>query len=180
MGWVSCVLCLVAQLYLTLAPLSIGFLQARILEWIAMPSSRRSSQTRDQTQVSCTAGDSLTSEPPGKPKNTGMGCLSLLQGNFPTQESNWDLLHQRQILYQLSYQRSPSVLYFNTILTHSACFSSTFTKNRFWHIFMKSALYPWVKGSVPQDCPRFNALNIWSILLLFDKDFFLWPNNIIL
>ena len=32
--------------------------------------------------------------------------LSLLQGIFPTQELNWDLLHCRWILYQLSYQRS--------------------------------------------------------------------------
>ena len=34
------------------APLSMGILQARILEWVAMPSSRMSSQPRDQTQVS--------------------------------------------------------------------------------------------------------------------------------
>ena len=33
------------------APLSTGILQARILEWVAMPSSRRSSQPRDRTQV---------------------------------------------------------------------------------------------------------------------------------
>ena len=46
--------------------------------------------------------DSLLSEPPGKPKNTGVGGLSLLQGIFLTQESNRDLLHCRQILYQLS------------------------------------------------------------------------------
>ena len=51
--------------------------------------------------------DSLLSEPPGKPKNTGVGSLSLLQGIFLTQESNWDLLHCRQILYHLSYQGSP-------------------------------------------------------------------------
>ena len=31
-----------------------GILQARILEWVAMPSSRGSSQPKDQTQVSCT------------------------------------------------------------------------------------------------------------------------------
>ena len=36
--------------------------------------------------------------------NSGMGSLSLLQGIFLTQESNWGLLHFRQILYQLSYQ----------------------------------------------------------------------------
>ena len=38
------------------APLSMGILQARILEWVAMPSSRRSSQPRDRTKVSCLAG----------------------------------------------------------------------------------------------------------------------------
>ena len=36
-------------------------------------------------------------------KNTGVGCHSLLQGIFPTQESNLSLLHCRQILYHLSY-----------------------------------------------------------------------------
>ena len=40
-------------------------------------------------------------------KNTGVGCHSLLQGIFPTQESNPGLPHCRQILYQLNYKRSP-------------------------------------------------------------------------
>jgi len=39
-------------------------------------------------------------------QNIGAGSLSLLQGIFLTQESNWGLLHCRQIFYQLSYQRS--------------------------------------------------------------------------
>ena len=56
--------------------------------------------------------DSLPSEPPGKPMNTGVGSLSLLQGIFPTQGSNQSLLHRRQILYQLSYQGSPLIVYF--------------------------------------------------------------------
>ena len=47
--------------------------------------------------------DSLPSEPPGKPKNTGVGSLSLLQGISLTQELNWGLLHCRWILYQLNY-----------------------------------------------------------------------------
>ena len=65
-------------------PLSMGILQARILEWIAIPSSRESSQPRSPAlQV-----DSLPAEPPRKPKNTGVGSLSLLQWLFPTQESN--------------------------------------------------------------------------------------------
>ena len=42
------------------APLSMGLLQARILECIAMPSSRGSSQPRDGTQVSHIAGGFFT------------------------------------------------------------------------------------------------------------------------
>ena len=101
----------VTQLCLTLCnPMDYtvhGILQPRILEWVAFPFSRGSSQLGDQTQVSCIAGDSLLAEPQGKPKNTGMGSLSLLQRIFPTQESNWGLLHCRWILYQRSYHGSP-------------------------------------------------------------------------
>ena len=75
-----------------------GILQARILEWGAVPFSRESFQTRDQTQVSILQVDSLQAEPLGKPKNTGVGSLCLLQGFFLTQELNWGLL------YQLNYQ----------------------------------------------------------------------------
>ena len=56
--------------------------------------------------------DSLPAEPQGKPKNTGIGSLSLLQGIFLTQESNWGLLHCRWILYQLSYQGSLNIINF--------------------------------------------------------------------
>jgi len=51
--------------------------------------------------------DSLPAEPPEKPENTRVGSLSLLQQNFPTQESNWNLLQDRWILYQLNYQGIP-------------------------------------------------------------------------
>ena len=43
--------------------------------------------------------DSVPAEPHRKPKNAGVGSLTLLQRIFPTQESNWSLLHCRQILY---------------------------------------------------------------------------------
>ena len=42
------------------APLSMGILQAGILEWVAMPSSRASSQSRDRTQVFHIAGGFFT------------------------------------------------------------------------------------------------------------------------
>ena len=56
-------------------------------------------------------GSSVHGDSPGK--NTGVGCHALLQGIFPTQESNQGLLHCRQILYsrQNNYQgwnRSPA------------------------------------------------------------------------
>ena len=50
--------------------------------------------------------DSLLAEPPGKPKNIGVGSLSLLQWIFLAWESNQGVLYCRQILYQLSYQGS--------------------------------------------------------------------------
>ena len=77
-------------------------LQARILEWVAFPFSRGSSQVRDQTRPPALQVDSLPTELPGNLKNTGVGSLSLLQGIFPTQESNRDLLHCKWIFYQLN------------------------------------------------------------------------------
>ena len=60
---------LVTQLYPTLSDLTDcnlpgssvhGILQARILEWAAIPFSRESSPPRDQTQISCIAGRFFT------------------------------------------------------------------------------------------------------------------------
>ena len=72
--------------------------QAGILEQVAFPFSKWSSQSRDQTQISSIAGKFFTRWATRKPKNTGMGSLFLLQG------LNWGVLHCRLILYQLSYQ----------------------------------------------------------------------------
>ena len=63
----------------------------------------RCSWYRDWTQVFRIEADSLPSEAPGKPKNTGVGSPSLVQGIFPTQELNWGLLYCRRILHQLSW-----------------------------------------------------------------------------
>ena len=143
-----CVLVSHVQLFVT--PLSVhGILQARIMEWVAIPFSRGSSWPRDWTQVFCIARRFFTDwdtkeDPPfffslasckyiifghwwkvkvisdsATPWTTQSielstpeywsGSFSLLQGIFPTQESNHGLLNCRQILYQLSYDRSPLV-----------------------------------------------------------------------
>ena len=62
------------------ALLSMGIHRARILEWVAMPSSRGSSQPRDQTHgLSCNfciAGEFFTTEPLREPKSL-QSCLTL-------------------------------------------------------------------------------------------------------
>ena len=72
----SGVVCSVTQLCLTLCdpvdhslPSSSvhGIFKARILEWVALSSSRESSWPRDQIHVSCLAGGFFTTMPPGKP-----------------------------------------------------------------------------------------------------------------
>ena len=128
-----------------------GILQARILECVVL--SRRSSQPRDLTQVSSIAGRFLASWTTGKPKDTGVGSVSLLQQIFLNQELSWKLLHCRQILYQLGYQGSPSyietdynlpnfVLYdfgtFLALFVFSLLFFSFFfiSVNSVWEIFI--------------------------------------------
>ena len=105
-----------------------GILQARILEWVAICFTMGSSNPGIKPGSPILQANSLPSEPPGSEseshlvvsnslrlhglysswnslsQNTGMGSLSLLQGIFPTQESNPDLQHCRPILYLLSHQ----------------------------------------------------------------------------
>ena len=71
-----------------------------------MPSSRYLPNPGIESRFPTLQVDSLLTEPPRKPKNTGVSSLSLPQKIFPTQESNQGLLHCRQILHQLSYQWS--------------------------------------------------------------------------
>ena len=85
------------------APLSMGF--SRREYWRELPSLSPGNLPDPGVEPMSPASpalktDSLLSKPPEKPMNTGVGSLSLLQGIFPTQESNWGLTHCRQILYQ--------------------------------------------------------------------------------
>ena len=88
--------------------------------------------------------DSLPAEPQGKPKNTEMGSLSLLQGIFLTQGSNWGLLHCRQILYQLSYQGISMV-------------SPNFTESKFHRVYKFTWWQSW------------NSTHFWAGILYLMK-----------
>ena len=109
-----------------------GILQARILEWVATPSSRGSSQPRDWTQVFRFAGDSFLSEPPEKRKTIGVGSLSSLQGNCPNQELNQAFLHCRWILYQLNYLGSPKIFIWLCWVLVVACGIYSLIRNWTW------------------------------------------------
>ena len=176
----------VAQLCLTLCdPMDYtvhGILQARILEWVAFPFSRGSSQPRDRNQVSGIAGNSLSAEPQGKPKNTGEDSLSLLQGIFPTQELNQGLLHCRWILYQLSYEETPidlqcCVNFFVVVVVQSlSCvwlFAASLTFTISWSLLKSMSIESVMPSNhlilcplllLPSIFPRLTVLSSWSIL----------------
>ena len=86
---------------------SVGFSRPEYWNREPFPSPGDLPNPRMEPRSPALQADSLPAEPPGKPKNTGMGRLSLLQGIFPTQGWNSGLLHCRQILYQLSHQGCP-------------------------------------------------------------------------
>ena len=94
----------VAQSCLTLYD---PILQARILEWVPFASPGDLPNPGIEPRSPTLEADSLSAESQGKPKNTGVSRLSFIQGIFPIQESNWGLLHCRQVLYPLNYQGSP-------------------------------------------------------------------------
>ena len=100
--------------------------------------------------------DYLSAEPPGKPKNTGEGSLSLLLWIFLTQEWNRCLLHYRQILHQLSgklciYLYSPFLRILHS-WTYSVLFQ--FSVSDLWF------LLPWKAFPILQR--SFKSLFEWS------------------
>ena len=63
-----------------------GILQARILEWVAFPFSKGSSQPRDRTRSPALQADSLPTDPQGKPKNTGVETVRKTENPDPVRE----------------------------------------------------------------------------------------------
>ena len=69
-------------------PLSMGFSRHEHWNGLPFPSPDDLPNPGIKPRSSAFQADSLPAELPGKPKNTGVGSLSLLQGIFPTQRSN--------------------------------------------------------------------------------------------
>ena len=68
------------------APLSVGFSRQGYWSGLPFPSPGDLPNPGIEPGSPTLQADALPSEPPGKPKDTGVGSLSLLQGIFPTQE----------------------------------------------------------------------------------------------
>ena len=101
------------------APLSVGFSRQEYWNGLPCPPPGDLPNPGVKSGSPTLLADSLPSEPPGKPKNTGVSNLTLLQGVFLTHKSNWDLLHCRWILYQLSYQGRPrAIMLLLLLLSH--------------------------------------------------------------
>ena len=69
-----------------------GVLQARILEWVAIPFSRGSSQSRDRTQLSCIAGEFFTS---WATREVWLSTKELMLLNCGAGEDSWEFLGQK-------------------------------------------------------------------------------------
>ena len=139
-----------------------GILQARILESVAMPSSRGSSWPRDRTCVSCgycTAGEFFTAEPSGKPPTL----LSIPKMPQPVPKST------QCCVFQLVVQDSPSpfdALFLLLSLSGFRCLSLTASLDAWGTISfaIQFNCYLWLLGS-SMDSPWFKQF--WSLESLF-------------
>ena len=110
--------CQILALFPIHEKLEMAFLMSSMFVWKNTKSLKPSKQheaigynetlnvNRDNPMDCSPSGSSIHGDSPDK--NTGVGCLSLLQGTFPTQGSNLGLLHCRQIRYHPSHQGSPN------------------------------------------------------------------------
>ena len=117
-GFVAC--CLVAESCQTLCdPIDcslpgssvLGILQARTLEWVAMPSSRGSSRPRDRTASLALAGGFFTTEP--LEKDTGFKKLPSAPNPLPMTFRGLELPlggHQADVCPQLPGERKTGSL----------------------------------------------------------------------
>ena len=84
-----------------------GILRARMLEWAAIPFSGDLLNPGIEPRYPAPQAYSLSAEPEGKPKNTGVGKPIPSPADLPDPGIKPGLLHCRKILYQLRYQGSP-------------------------------------------------------------------------
>ena len=146
-GSFGCVLCLVAQSCLTLcnslncsSPGSSvhGSLQARTLEWVAISFSTGSSQTSDQTCISCIAGRIFTHEAIREAQAFGYVGLNKIEYSFhfflllASLSENLKLLTWLAFLLLLD-SAVPGHFDLPVLHTHTRAVPFFPTQHSFWH-----------------------------------------------
>ena len=133
-----------------------GF-SGKILEGVAMPSSRGSSQPRDQTQISRTASGFLIIWATRETQEHWSGYPITSPGDLPDPGIKPALLHCRRILYQLGYQGSPRDFWNNGIYLYNSqcqntCILAHFSKllTYFWDLIIRSDIYKTDKSKFGQ------------------------------
>ena len=136
-----------------------GILQARILEWVAVPFSRDLPNPGIKPRSPALQADSLPAESQRKPKNTGVGSLSLLQrisqlrnrtgvsciaGRFFT---NWAIRENGEALKGFEQKNVKTTL---LLLSHQVMYDST------WPHALQLARLPWPSPSL--SLPKFMSI----------------------
>ena len=109
--------------------------------------------------------DSLLSEPPGNPRILEWVAYPS-SGIFPTQELNQGLLYCRQILYQLSYQRTPDASRCGSNIQGPNAYSSAQALHLQWLSEIKTeglTSVPGVFSFATKSCPQ-NSLRPYSVI----------------
>ena len=132
-----------------------GILQARILEWVAFPFFRGSSQARDWTQVSHVAGTFFT-EPPGKPKEYWNGLPNLSPADLPNPgiELGSPALQADSLPAELSGKPQLTSIELVMLSNHSSCYPFSSCTQSFPVIRAPSSSDMWVESNteVTPDC----------------------------
>ena len=90
-----------------------GISQARILECVAIPFSRGSSQPRERTRISCIAGGFFTTEPPGN--------LGWLAGSLPVSLGGWGQFRSRTFYRVFLSSCLSSSVFFSNLESDLTC-----------------------------------------------------------
>ena len=147
-----------------------GILQAKILEWVAMPSSRGSSRPRDWTQfsfISCIAGGFFTTEP-----WESWSTVHAVAKNLPAKQETWfwslgweDPLekemaaHSSIFPWEIPWTEEPGMtLQLNCHHHHLKPTFHQLCQHEYWFLllsFIHSVIKPtFIKYSL---CPRYNS-----------------------
>ena len=173
----AAVLCLLAQSRLTLcdsmdcsppgSPLH-GILQARILEWVPMPSSSRSCQPKAQNQVSVLCAASLPSEPPGIPYFTSSKSQILTSFNEWEKHRDitdlwgWLISVQLGVCLPQKWQLASLVLFLSSHLGHYIK-QERWRQQQSWDIHMKEVNYTGILSCSFLDHSRWRMNNACGI-----------------